>query len=102
MSGGIVFQVETTRILQIIAKEIYDSPLALLRENLGFPLGRTLSLGMAAEYERTVAAARAAIDAEAFAAAWEEGRTLTPEQAVAYALQQEESFSKTREGDMSA
>jgi len=34
MSNGIVFQVETTRILQILASEIYDSPLALLRENL--------------------------------------------------------------------
>lgn len=34
MSDGIVFQVETTRILQILAREIYDSPLALVRENL--------------------------------------------------------------------
>jgi molecular chaperone HtpG len=34
MTSGIVFQVETTRILQILSKEIYDSPLALLRENL--------------------------------------------------------------------
>jgi molecular chaperone HtpG len=34
MSGGIVFQVETTRVLQILTREIYDSPLALLRENL--------------------------------------------------------------------
>lgn len=34
MSSGIVFQVETSRILQILAREIYDSPLALLRENL--------------------------------------------------------------------
>ena len=34
MSGGIVFQVETERILQILAREIYDSPLALIRENL--------------------------------------------------------------------
>jgi molecular chaperone HtpG len=34
MSGGIVFQVETTRILQILAREIYDSPLALIRENV--------------------------------------------------------------------
>lgn len=34
MNKGIVFQVETTRILQILAKEIYDSPLALMRENL--------------------------------------------------------------------
>ena len=34
MNNGIVFQVETNRILQILASEIYDSPLALLRENL--------------------------------------------------------------------
>jgi molecular chaperone HtpG len=34
MSKGIVFQVETTRILKILATEIYDSPLALLRENV--------------------------------------------------------------------
>lgn len=34
MSSGIVFQVETTRVLQILSREIYDSPLALLRENL--------------------------------------------------------------------
>jgi molecular chaperone HtpG len=34
MTSGIVFQVETGRILQILAKEIYDSPLALLRENV--------------------------------------------------------------------
>src|SRR5580692_3294220 len=34
MSKGIVFQVETTRVLDILAKEIYDSPLALLRDNV--------------------------------------------------------------------
>src|SRR5258708_35413433 len=34
MSSGIVFQVETKRVLQILAREIYDSPLALLRENV--------------------------------------------------------------------
>lgn len=34
MTTGIVFQVETQRILQILASEIYDSPLALLRENV--------------------------------------------------------------------
>ena len=34
MSDGIVFQVETTRVLQILTREIYDSPLALIRENL--------------------------------------------------------------------
>src|SRR5262245_56657050 len=34
MSGGIVFQVETTRVLQLLTREIYDSPLAMLRENV--------------------------------------------------------------------
>ena len=34
MSEGIVFQIETARVLQILANEIYDSPLALLRENV--------------------------------------------------------------------
>src|SRR3984885_12761570 len=32
--SGIVFQVETSRVLQLLTKEIYDSPLAMLRENL--------------------------------------------------------------------
>ena len=34
MTNGIVFEVDTTRILKILASEIYDSPLALLRENV--------------------------------------------------------------------
>src|SRR5208337_2587204 len=34
MSDGIIFQVETSRVLQILTREIYDSPLALIRENL--------------------------------------------------------------------
>src|ERR1700677_1642246 len=32
--SNIAFQVETARVLQILASEIYDSPLALLRENV--------------------------------------------------------------------
>jgi non-specific serine/threonine protein kinase len=54
-------------------------------EALGETLGRTLPIAVAAEYERTVAAAHAALREEAFAAAWEEGRAMTLEQAVAYA-----------------
>ncbi|HTT76769.1 MAG TPA: ATP-binding protein [Candidatus Binataceae bacterium] len=34
MTNGIIFQVETTRVLEILTREIYDSPLALIRENL--------------------------------------------------------------------
>ncbi len=56
-------------------------------ETLSATLGRTLAVGDAAEYERTVDAAQAALNAEAFAAAWNEGRAMTVEQAVAYALE---------------
>ena len=37
-------------------------------------------------YERTIAAIRAQIDADTFAAAWAAGRTLTLEQAIAESL----------------
>jgi predicted ATPase/class 3 adenylate cyclase len=53
-----------------------------LREAVGAPL----SPHERAEYHRHVAATRAALGEEAFAAAWEAGRALSLEQAVAYAL----------------
>ena len=34
MTEGLVFEVDTTRVLKILAREIYDSPLAMLRENV--------------------------------------------------------------------
>jgi predicted ATPase/DNA-binding CsgD family transcriptional regulator len=40
-----------------------------------------------AEYDRGVAATRAGLDEAAFSAAWAEGRAMTPEQAVEYALE---------------
>jgi hypothetical protein len=39
-----------------------------------------------ADYDRIVAAARAGLDDVAFNAAWEEGRAMSPEEAVEYAL----------------
>jgi tetratricopeptide (TPR) repeat protein len=59
-------------------------------EALYATLGRTLPIASAPEYERTVAASRAALGEEAFTAAWQEGRALTPDQAADYALQPEE------------
>jgi DNA-binding NarL/FixJ family response regulator len=44
-----------------------------------------------AEYDRGLAAARAELDEEAFRAAWLEGRAMTPEQAIEYALETEEA-----------
>ncbi len=42
--------------------------------------------GEHAEFERTVEIVRAQLDAQRFAGAWSEGRTMTLEQAIAYAL----------------
>jgi hypothetical protein len=53
----------------------------MLRENLGLypPTDR-------AHYDRSVASTRAALSKAPFAAAWAEGRALTLEQAIEYAL----------------
>jgi predicted ATPase/DNA-binding SARP family transcriptional activator len=45
-----------------------------------------------AEHDRSVAAARAALGEEAFAAAWAEGRAMTLEAAIRYALEEEVAF----------
>jgi hypothetical protein len=52
------------------------------REVAGVPRSRMERAG----HERTVAAARAALGEEAFAAAWEAGRALSPDAAVPFAL----------------
>jgi len=44
-----------------------------------------------AEYDRGVAAARAGLDESTFAAAWSEGRAMTPEEAVEHALGKQEA-----------
>jgi predicted ATPase/DNA-binding SARP family transcriptional activator len=60
-------------------------------EALAATMGRTLPVANRAEYERTVEAAHADLSAEAFAAAWEQGRTMTMDLAIAYALAPEEA-----------
>ena len=59
---------------------------ATLREVAGTPLQPIDH----ADYDRTVTAARAALDADTFAAAWAQGRALAPEQAMADALGEHE------------
>ena len=44
-----------------------------------------------AEYEVAIAAARVALGEEAFAAAWSEGRAMTRDQAVHFALEELEA-----------
>ncbi len=55
-----------------------------LREAIGSPLPPAVCT----DYDRDVASARAALEAEAFARAWAEGRAMALEQAVEYALAQ--------------
>jgi hypothetical protein len=57
-----------------------------LRETIGLPLAPVDR----AAYERNVAAVRAQFDAASFAAAWAEGRAMTLEQAIAYALSEDD------------
>ena len=49
-------------------------------------LGARPPVTVAAEYRRTVSEGRAALGEAAFEAAWAEGRAMTHEQAVEYAL----------------
>jgi hypothetical protein len=48
--------------------------------------GATMRPTVRAQYESIRAAAHALLDEEAWDAAWTEGRAMTPEQAIAYAL----------------
>src|SRR5439155_9226631 len=57
-----------------------------LREFLGLPLPPNER----EEYDRHRSTVREALGEEAFAGAWAEGRTMTPEQAAGYALQEDE------------
>jgi non-specific serine/threonine protein kinase len=59
----------------------------VLREAIGSPLPSN----QREEYNRNLAVVREALGAEAFAALWGEGRQMTLEEAVAYALQEEEN-----------
>ncbi len=59
-----------------------------LREAIGFPL--TPFARHHSDYEGSLAVARARLDEQSFAAAWSEGRAMTPEQAIEYALSEEE------------
>jgi hypothetical protein len=47
-----------------------------------------LPVASAEEFERTVSDARGALGEEAFAAAWAEGRAMSLEQAIAFALEE--------------
>ena len=60
-----------------------------LREVIGAPLPSADR----AEHDRSVAAVRTALGEEAFAAAWAEGRAISLEQAVEYALEGGDAFS---------
>lgn len=61
-------------------------------ERLRAEIGAPIPLDERPNYDRTVAAARAATtDAGAFDAAWQEGRTMNLEQAVEYALGDDEA-----------
>jgi tetratricopeptide (TPR) repeat protein len=61
------------------------------RESAGVPLPAAYRAG----YERDVAAARAQLDEATFAAAWAAGRAMSLEQAIAYALSQDDGGAES-------
>jgi hypothetical protein len=63
-----------------------------LREKIGHPLTPFDQ----AEYEHEVAGAAARLDAESWAALWAEGRTMSLEQATAYALEKAKALAHAR------
>ena len=56
-------------------------------ENLYASIHFEMSAKERAEHDQAIASARAALGDEAFAAAWAEGRMMTMEQAIAFALE---------------
>ena len=69
------------------AARLFGASEALL-EAVGAP--RYVQAQASALYERAVEALRSRLSEDAFGAAWSEGRAMTPEQAIEYALSEEE------------
>ena len=95
---GIASNLEALATLSVAKSQMESSPLRFedLRratrlfgkaEALHPPLLFEMSAAERAEHDRAVASARATLDEEAFVAAMEEGRAMTMEQAIAYALE---------------
>jgi hypothetical protein len=58
-------------------------------ESLYIPLRFEMSAKERAEHDQSISAARATLGEEAYTAAWEEGKTMTLEQAVEFALRED-------------
>jgi predicted ATPase/transcriptional regulator with XRE-family HTH domain len=97
-SAGVAYCLEGFAVLVINQNQI-ESPVLSVEnfrrsarlfgaaEALYPPLRFEISAAERAEHDRSVSAARAALGEESFAAAWAEGRAMTMEQAIAYALE---------------
>jgi predicted ATPase/Tfp pilus assembly protein PilF/DNA-binding XRE family transcriptional regulator len=95
---GIASNLEGLATLSVAQSYMEDSPLSLEKlrratrlfgaaEILYPSLHLEMSAAERAEHDQAVAAARAALGEEVFAAAWAEGRAMTKEQAITYALE---------------
>jgi len=94
---GIAYTLEA--IAELAAAQGQSEPAAklwaaadALREAIGSPLPPKEK----EELDRNVALMRASLGEEAFAAAWEQGQAMTIEQAIEYALQEDQQGSKER------
>ena len=87
---GIAFNLEALATLSVAQSHMERATrLFGTAEILYPPLRFEISAAERAEHERALAIARARLGEAAFAAAWDEGRAMTMEQAIAYALEEQ-------------
>jgi predicted ATPase/class 3 adenylate cyclase/DNA-binding CsgD family transcriptional regulator len=87
--SGIVAVLEGFAVLAVAHRlPVRAAQLCGAAETLHNTIGITYTAIYHAEYDRAVALARAELGESLFTAAWAEGQAMTPEQAIAYALDQ--------------
>ena len=85
---AIAYPLNAFAILAVVQNQMERaSKLLSAAEALYPPLRFEMSARERAEHDQAIAAARAALREETFAAAWEEGKAMTLDQAIAYALE---------------
>ncbi|HEU0297699.1 MAG TPA: tetratricopeptide repeat protein [Anaerolineales bacterium] len=86
---AIAYPLNAFAVLAVVQNQMERaSKLFSAAESLYPPLRFEMSAKERAEYDQALAAARAALGEEEFAAAWEDGRKMTLDEAVAYALEE--------------
>lgn len=94
---AVVMSLEDFSALALLQSNLERAALLLgAAESLCLKIGRAAPAGSQAEYRRTVDAVRQELGEEAFGKNWMEGRAMTQEQAVEYAMEVEVGLGKRK------